>query len=118
MPRVNRRVQGAQGEQQAERALEQAGYRIVARNWRCPEGEIDLIAQHEGEWVFVEVRGCSAGTSAALESLTRRKAAHLFNAAQAYLHSLNQDESPFRFDLAAIDYRSGTVEIVRDALAW
>ncbi len=116
--RVNRRKQGAQGELQAERALQQAGYQIVARNWRCPEGEIDLIAQHQGEWVFVEVRGCSAGLSAAVESLTPRKAAHLLSAALAYLHSHNQDETPFRFDLAAVDYRSGAVEIIRDVLGW
>ncbi|MCS6869984.1 MAG: YraN family protein [Anaerolineae bacterium] len=116
--KLNRRVQGAQGEVHAARALQRAGYRIVTRNWRCAEGEIDLVAQHDGEWVFVEVRGCSAGIPAAVESLTRRKALNLLNAAQAYLHSLNQGEVSFRFDLAAVDYRSGAVEIIRDALGW
>lgn len=115
---ANRRAKGAHGERLAERTLQAAGYRIVTRNWRCPEGEIDLIAQHQDDWVFVEVRGCSAGVDAAIESLTTRKAARLLNAAQAYLHSLAQSEAPFRFDLAAVDYRSGAVEIVRDALAW
>ncbi len=115
---ANRRAKGAHGERLAERALQRAGYRIQARNWRCSGGEIDLIAQHEGEWVFIEVRGCSAGVNAAIESLTARKAAHLLNAAQTYLNNLDQPEAPFRFDLAAVDYRSGAVEIVRDALAW
>lgn len=114
----NRRKQGAQGELRAEQALQKAGYRIVARNWRCSEGEIDLIAYHEGEYVFVEVRGCSVGVPAALESLSKRKIAHLQSVAQAYLHSLQQDDVPFRFDLVAIDYQSGAIEIVRDALAW
>jgi putative endonuclease len=116
--KTNRRKKGAQGESHAERALQRAGYQIVARNWRCPEGEIDLIAQHDGDLVFIEVRGCAAGAEAAAESVSARKLARLRSAATAYLHSVNRGDIACRFDLAAIDYHSGTVEIVRDAFSW
>ncbi|MBO9308634.1 MAG: YraN family protein [Chloroflexi bacterium] len=114
----NRRKQGAWGESHAEQVLRRAGYQIVARNWRCPEGEIDLIAQHDGDLVFIEVRGCAAGIEAAAESISARKLMRLRSAANAYLHDANCGDVPCRFDLAAIDYRSGAVEIVRDAFSW
>jgi len=56
-------VLGADGEDLAARWYEARGYRIVARNWRCPLGEIDLIA----------VRGA---TLAVVEVKTRRSAVH------------------------------------------
>lgn len=114
----NRRKQGAQGELHAEQALQRAGYQIVARNWRCPEGEIDLIAQHDGDLVFIEVRGCAAGAAMAAESISARKLTRLRNAANAYLYSANCSEVPSRFDFVAINYQSGAIEIVRDAFTW
>lgn len=47
---------GAWGEEKAVRFLRQQGYRILERNFRCPYGEIDVIAQDGDEIVFVEVR--------------------------------------------------------------
>ncbi len=53
---MNRQQRGRWGEQRAAEALERAGFRIVARNWRCAEGEVDLVAEREGALYFVEVR--------------------------------------------------------------
>jgi Uncharacterised protein family UPF0102 len=63
-----RRELGRLGEALAGARLEAAGLRVVARNWRCREGEIDLVAAGPGLLVFCEVktrRGHGYGTPAA-----------------------------------------------------
>ncbi len=47
---------GKRGEEIAARYLSDGGYRVVARNWRCPQGEIDLITSVDDEVIFVEVK--------------------------------------------------------------
>lgn len=47
---------GRVGEDFAVHYLIAAGYRILARNWRCSQGEIDVIAEQNGEVIFVEVK--------------------------------------------------------------
>lgn len=47
---------GAKGERIAARFLRRHGHRILARNYRCPTGEIDLITSHGDQIVFVEVK--------------------------------------------------------------
>src|SRR5947209_7314149 len=47
---------GRRGEEAAAEQLKAAGYRILARNYRCPSGEIDLVAEERGVLVFVEVK--------------------------------------------------------------
>jgi len=98
-----RKALGALGESLAARELEQRGYLIVARNWRCVEGEIDLVAERRGMLVFVEVRtrrGRERGTPE--ESLTPRKQAKLIEVAQAYLeeHAADRD---WRIDVVAVE---------------
>jgi putative endonuclease len=53
---VNRKALGALGEERAREFLKKRGYRIVETNFRCREGEIDIIARDGGYLVFVEVR--------------------------------------------------------------
>ncbi len=77
---------GRRGETLAAQALERHGFTIVTRNWRCPQGEVDLVAQRHGEWYFVEVRtrrGTNYGTPE--ETLTPRKLAHMEATARSYL---------------------------------
>ncbi|MEJ3404228.1 YraN family protein [Rathayibacter sp. YIM 133350] len=47
---------GRWGEDLAADYLRQHGYRVLERNWRCRQGEIDVVAEHDGEIVFVEVK--------------------------------------------------------------
>lgn len=47
---------GSAGEAHAARLLEQRGHRILDRNFRCPQGELDLVTWHRNTLVFVEVR--------------------------------------------------------------
>jgi putative endonuclease len=94
---------GHWGESVAAHHLEANGYRIVARNWRCQIGEIDLIAQAGEVLVFVEVktrRGRDLGTPE--EGLTPHKSRKLLKLGQMYLsaHDLDVD---WRIDLVAVE---------------
>lgn len=87
----------------AERLLAD-GYEIVARNWRCAYGELDIIAKQEDAWVFVEVRtrrGRRFGTPE--ESLTPAKRRHLATAAQLFLEERQALDDAWRVDLAAVE---------------
>jgi putative endonuclease len=101
--RNSRKKLGAWGESVAALHLESLGYQIVARNWRCPHGEIDLVAQAEELLLFVEVktrRGQNMGTPE--EALTPTKGRKLIQLAQLYLaeHELDTD---WRIDLVAVE---------------
>lgn len=94
---------GAWGESVAAHHLEAKGYEIVAHNWRCRQGEIDLIARAGTVWVFVEVktrRGRDMGLPE--EALTPYKSKKLLQIAQIYLaeHDLDVD---WRIDLVAVE---------------
>jgi putative endonuclease len=100
-----RRALGAFGEAAARSHLLRAGYRILASNWRCPIGEIDLVAQLGGQLVFVEVRTRRAdGPVAPEESLSPAKRRRLAALAFAYLEGAAPPEPPppFRIDLIAV----------------
>jgi putative endonuclease len=119
-----RRARGAQAEALAEGALTQAGYTIVERNWRCPLGEIDIVAQHRGDWVFVEVRMRRSGVDAALESVSTQKRSRLGLLAQAYLDAHDLQEATARIDVVAIGgnnrtrQEQPTLEIIENAVGW
>ena len=98
-----RRRLGQRGEQMAADRLASMGYEIVERNYRCPAGEIDLVARQGGRWVFVEVRtrrGGRFGTPE--ESLTARKRAHMIASAQHYLQVHEAQQADWRIDAVAI----------------
>lgn len=102
-PGSSRKKLGKWGESVAAHHLEAKGYIVVARNWQCREGEIDLVAKKGEEWVFVEVktrRGRDLGTPE--EGLTPQKARKLITLGQLYLaaHDLDVD---WQIDLVAIE---------------
>lgn len=96
--------QGAAAEHRAELFLERAGLALVARNYRSPFGEIDLIMQHDQTVVFVEVRFRSRddyGTPA--ETVDGRKQSRLRATAEHYLqHDRRASKRPCRFDIVAV----------------
>ena len=94
---------GAWGESVAAHHLEAKGYHIVARNWRCSQGEIDLIAQAGEELLFVEVktrRGKEMGSPE--EALTPAKQKKLMKLAQIYVAE-NDLDVDWRIDLVAVE---------------
>jgi putative endonuclease len=105
---------GARAEELCARVLEGAGLRLLARNWRCRHGEIDLIADEGGTLVFAEVRMRSAATfGGAAESVTAGKRERLLAAARLYLSG--RREVPARFDVFLVDGAAGRVEWIRNA---
>jgi putative endonuclease len=85
--------------------LEAAGLRIVARNWRQPEGELDIVADDSGTCVFVEVRSRTGEERGhALEAITRQKRARVVRAARLYLDAEAPAAAGFRFDVVAVTF--------------
>jgi putative endonuclease len=96
---------GMRGEQLAADYLEQRGYAVLARNWRRPEGELDLVVGGEGLCVFVEVRS-RTGTERghALETVDARKRARILRAARLYIEEERPQAAVFRFDVVGITF--------------
>lgn len=99
-----RRQTGLAGEAAACRHLENDGYTIIERNWRCRAGEIDIIAALDHTLVFVEVRTRRAGGrfGTAAESVDRRKQQQVALIAQVYLRMRQLAYPPMRFDVIAV----------------
>jgi putative endonuclease len=94
---------GHQGETAALNTYLGAGYSLVARNWRCPLGELDLVLARGSELVFCEVKTRSgAGMGGPFEAVTTRKQRKLRAVAQAFLASSGSDPDAVRFDVASV----------------
>ena len=100
---MNRKELGAWGESVAADYLQTHGYEIVARNWRCQQGEIDLVARVGDEYAFVEVktrRGRGAGLPE--EALTPHKSRQLLRLGELYTAEHDLDVG-WRVDLIAVE---------------
>jgi putative endonuclease len=109
-----RRELGAFGERVAAAHLEAKGYRIRARNFRCREGEIDIVAEDGDCLVFVEVRtrrGDAFGTPA--ESVTAAKERRLLTVAKTYLQEHAEVPPNQRIDVVAIELSRGRLLAVQ-----
>jgi len=105
---------GAPGESLACRHLEGQGFVILARNYRCRSGEVDVVARHGEATVFVEVKerhGASHG--AGCDSVTFGKRRRIVRAARLYASSHGLEERPLRFDVVSIDWTQAGRPIIR-----
>ncbi|MFO8034800.1 MAG: YraN family protein [Candidatus Bipolaricaulota bacterium] len=93
---------GSTAEEYACLHLKEQGMEIVARNWWCRSGEVDIVALDGPTLVFVEVRS-RTGTryGAPEESLSRSKLRRLWRAAHLYLGTIDPP-FPVRFDVVAV----------------
>ena len=102
-PKNRRQRLGKLGEDLATRHLAARGYEILARNWRCREGELDLVARDGECLALVEVRtrrGTAAGSPE--ESITPAKQARLITLADAYVQEHDWPGN-WRIDVIAIE---------------
>lgn len=94
---------GRMGEDAAAKELRRRGYRILERNFRCSLGEIDIVAEEDGEIVIVEVKTRSAGAHAdPQDSVTPAKAARLIKLGRAYLARHDREDADWRIDVVAV----------------
>ena len=106
---------GAEAEAMAAAFLERKGLRVVARNYRCRLGEIDLVARDGDTTVFVEVRQrASSAFGGAAASITATKRARLVRAARHYLSKLSRTPA-CRFDALLIEGDPPRIDWIRDA---
>jgi putative endonuclease len=98
---------GQSGEDHAVVHIKQAGLTVLFRNYRCPQGEMDIIARDGLALVFIEVRSRSSGRCGwGEETITPQKRARLNRIASHYIKFRGfKNWPPMRFDLIAI--RSG-----------
>ena len=96
---------GDRGEDLAASFLDEAGYRILNRNYRFERNEVDLVCRdpEEAEVVFVEVKTRTGrGYGPPEASVTDEKQASLIGVARAYLHEHDLEGKPARFDVVGI----------------
>ncbi|WP_425145872.1 YraN family protein [Deinococcus sp.] len=109
-------MKGQEAEDRALAFLLAQGHALLARNYRIPGGEIDLVTDQEGVIVFSEVRQRrSARYGGAAESVTPRKLALMQRAALAYLlREWGRDDLPCRLQVVSIEgeAHSGTLSVL------
>jgi putative endonuclease len=101
---TKKRIQvGQAGEKAARDHLEKIGYKIVQTNYRCPLGEIDIVARDNATLVIIEVR-TKTGSAYGLpeESITAEKARRLRRLTLYYLQKIYGCEVACRIDLVAV----------------
>lgn len=105
---------GAHGEKLAARWYRQAGYEVVAQNWRCPIGEIDLIARRGRALVIAEVKTRVTNRyGLPAEAVNFAKQRKLRSLAHAFLSSCDDYFEEVRFDVVSITGRD--VEVFQAA---
>ena len=113
-----RQQYGQSSESLAVEFLEARGYTIVARNYRTRLGEIDIIARHNGAWVFVEVKARrSSRFGDPKAALTPAKQRKLSMAALVFLKSRGSTQTKARFDVVTVRQVEGRphVEVIANA---
>ena len=111
---AGRRALGARGEELTARWYEARGYTVVSRNWRCREGELDLVLSRGRSLVFCEVKTrSSAAYGTPFEAVTRTKQRRLGVLAVRWLDAHEARPASLRFDVAAV--MGGVVDVLEAA---
>jgi putative endonuclease len=111
---------GNYGELAAQKYLENLGYVILDKNFRCKSGEIDIIAKDKTAIAFIEVKS-RYNTSLGLpcESVTYKKQLKLYKAAQTYILKKKPHQTFFRFDVVEvvlnIDNDMTSINLIKNA---
>ncbi len=109
---------GKLGEELAVQYLKREGYRIVETNYRCPFGEVDVVAREGGGIVFVEVKSRRSDQYGAPQTAVgKKKQETISKIAQYYLKEKHLQNCPARFDVVAVRIMPGgsRIELIRNA---
>jgi putative endonuclease len=109
---------GIKSEEKAAKYLENLGYKIIKRNYRCQLGEIDIIAVENEVLCFVEVKSRSKNDFGfPMDAVNKRKQAKIIKVAEYYLNYLfsQKSKSPIcRFDVVSM-LADKEIILIRDA---
>lgn len=109
---MNNQELGKFGENQAISFLEKQNCEIIARNFSCRQGEIDIIAKDKDEIVFLEVKTRNSDLyGKAVEAVDNIKQKHIWNAARYYLYINNLMNAFIRFDVIEVYVKKNRVFI-------
>ncbi|WP_151717713.1 YraN family protein [Gemmobacter serpentinus] len=107
---------GRAAEGAVERIYARAGRQIIARRWRGPAGEIDLVARDGAEIIFIEVKASRTHAEAA-QHLSAQQMGRIYRSASAFLAGEPLGQlTPVRFDVALVN-GAGEIEILENAFA-
>jgi putative endonuclease len=99
------------GEGAAWEAYRRRGYRLVARNWRCAMGELDLVVERDGVVVFCEVKArASSQLGEPFEAVDPGKRRKVRAVAEAFLGARGSP-ARYRFDVASVRLSSGKADV-------
>jgi putative endonuclease len=104
---------GDRGENRAARYLRERGYKILIRNFRCPLGEIDIVARDGRTLVFVEVKTRAEDEPMPEDQVNGFKRHQITKAAKYYLTRYGVPQPPSRFDVVAVVWPDGKEPQVR-----
>lgn len=105
MSDYERHILGNNGEKIASEYLEKNNYEIIKRNFRCKQGEIDIIAydNKNREYVFVEVKTrTNSEYGKPVDSVNKMKQKHIVSATKYYIYLHNLENKYIRFDIIEI----------------
>ena len=101
-----KQIEGRIGEDEATKYLQRLGYKIICNNFRCIQGEIDIIAQDDDELVFIEVKTRSTKLyGEARDAVDGRKQKHIYEAARYYLYKYRLEGVFTRVDVIEVYMR-------------
>ena len=111
---VGRQKLGAHGERLAARWYERHGYEVVARNWRCKDGELDLVVRSGATLVFAEVKTRSSDRfGIPAEAVTPAKQARIRRLAGRFCADTRTRAPRLRFDVVSV--LRGQVDVIENA---
>lgn len=115
---MRNQITGKQGEEEAVHFLKKLGYKIVERNFKKPQGDIDIVALEGDTLVFVEVKTrYSQKYGLPVEAVTPWKVRQLIR--NAYLYKMLHPDYPksLRIDVVSVDYTNGMkpmIELIKN----
>lgn len=115
---MRNQITGQQGEDEAVQFLKKRGYKIVERNFKKPQGDIDIVALEDDTLVFVEVKTrYSKAYGLPIEAVTPWKVRALIRNAQLYKMLHPDYPKSLRIDVVSVDYTNGvkpTIELIKN----
>lgn len=101
---LERRALARRAEREAVRFLKKHGYKILARNFSCPVGELDVVALLDDVVCFVEVKAKSGSSDHPEDAVDARKRRQLARVADYFVHAKHLEDRPCQFDVLAVRY--------------